>query len=138
MRVRPFVLCTVLTFSSLSVLGSGTISICSKAKHRASIELIVSTGSQRPRRRKCYSAWERSDAETGGVYSRNLKEIATHYPELTPMELRVASMVKEMLPSWQIGQKLAITEKAVENYRVKIRRKTSCSESRLNTFLAKI
>ena len=88
--------------------------------------------------RKSHTAWDAAVRASGGVYSSNLDAIARRFPQLTPMELRVSAMVKAMLPSWKIAQALCITEKAVENYRVKIRRKTACADTRLNTLLARI
>jgi len=89
-------------------------------------------------RRKKHIAWEQADLASGGYYSRNLEAIARIYHTLTPMELRISALVKAMLPSWMIAEKLCITEKAVENYRVKIRRKTNCPDTRLNAHLQKI
>src|SRR5437879_6147149 len=82
------------------------------------------------RRRKRHLAWEQAELASGGFYARNLTEIALRYPQLTQSELRVAALVKALLPSWKIADILVISEKAVENYRVKIRRKTGCSTSR--------
>jgi DNA-binding CsgD family transcriptional regulator len=89
-------------------------------------------------RRKKHLAWEQADLASGGYYSRNLEAIARTYPALTLMELRVSALVKAMLPSWRIAELFCITEKAVENYRVKIRRKTNCPDTRLNAHLQKI
>ncbi len=89
------------------------------------------------KRKKRHLAWEQAELASGGLYARYLDEIAQRYPQLTPMELRVAALVKAMLPSWRIGEILCISEKAVENYRVKIRKKTGCC-SRLDSHLTNI
>jgi DNA-binding CsgD family transcriptional regulator len=89
-------------------------------------------------RRKRHLAWEQAELASGGIYSHNLDTIARRYPALTPMELRVCALVKAMLPSWKIGEMLGITEKSVENYRVKIRRKIGCCKESLTSRLAKI
>jgi len=90
---------------------------------------------KRRARTKRHLAWEQAELASGGLYARYLNDIAHHYPQLTGMELRVAALVKAMLPSWRIGEILGITEKAVENYRVKIRRKIGCDSTRLETYL---
>jgi DNA-binding CsgD family transcriptional regulator len=89
-------------------------------------------------RKKRHIAWEQAELASGGLYARYLNEIAHHYPQLTQSERRVAALVKALLPNWRIGEILGITEKAVENYRVKIRRKIGCCDSRLDAFLEKI
>ena len=89
-------------------------------------------------RKKRHLAWEQAELASGGLYARNLDEVARRFPQLTPMELRVCALVKALLPSWRIGEILSISEKAVENYRVKIRRKTGCDCTRLDAHLAKI
>lgn len=90
------------------------------------------------RRKKRHLAWEQAELSSGGVYGRNLEAIAREFPQLTPMEARVSALVRAMLPSWKIGELLGITEKSVENYRVKIRRKTGCCDKRLHAHLAGI
>src|SRR3954470_21684454 len=75
------------------------------------------------KRRKRHLAWEQADLAAHGAYTQYLHEIADRYPQLTPMELRVAALVRAMLPSWKIGQMLGIEEVTVENHRVNIRHK---------------
>ena len=89
-------------------------------------------------RKKRHIAWEQAELQSNGLYARNLADIAIHFPQLTETERRVAALVKAMLPSWKIAQILVISEKAVENYRVRIRRKIGCSTPRLETHLSTI
>jgi DNA-binding CsgD family transcriptional regulator len=98
----------------------------------------LSSFEKRRSRAKRHIAWEQAELASGGLYARYLNDIAHHYPQLTAMELRVAALVKALLPSWKIGEMLGIQEKVVENYRVKIRRKTGCPDKRLEIFLKKI
>ena len=92
----------------------------------------------RTHRRKIHSAWEEADRASGGIFAQELDLIARRFPALSPMELRVSVLVKLMLPSWRIAEMLRISEKAVENYRVKIRRKIGCVGERLTSMLTKI
>jgi DNA-binding CsgD family transcriptional regulator len=89
-------------------------------------------------RGKRHLAWEQSDQAAGGLYTRNLTKIAHRYPLLTPMELRVSALVMALLPSWRIGEMLGITEKSVENLRVKARRKMGIGTQRLSAHLAQM
>ncbi len=114
------------------------IGLANSSKSKCGTFVLMGAARVRLRRRKRYSAWERADAESGGIYSENVRSLVQEYPTLTPMELRVAAMVKAMLPSWRIGELLCISEKSVENYRVKIRRKTGCCDRRLNSHLARV
>ena len=93
---------------------------------------------KRRSRKKRHLAWEQAELTSNGLYSRYLTEISSHYPTLTPMELRVCVLVKAMLPSWEIGQLLGISEKAVENYRVKARKKIGICAGGLASHLATI
>jgi DNA-binding CsgD family transcriptional regulator len=80
-------------------------------------------------------AFEQADLASGGVYGRYVEQISELSPSLTPMELRVAAMVRALLPSWRIAELLGISEDTVENHRVKIRRKLGVSGSSLSDFL---
>jgi AraC family chitin signaling transcriptional activator len=77
----------------------------------------------RKARRKRHLLWEQIVRDSGGVYAQYAEALARKFPTLTPMELRVCALVKAMLPSWRIAQMLGVCEKAVENYRVRARRK---------------
>jgi FixJ family two-component response regulator len=54
-----------------------------------------------------------------GLYARSFESLTTKFPKLTPMQLRVCVLVKEMVPSWRIAEMLGISEKTVENHRYK-------------------
>jgi DNA-binding CsgD family transcriptional regulator len=51
------------------------------------------------------------------------------------MELRVAALVKGMLPSWKIAEMLGICEETVENHRVNIRHKLGLKQETLFHYL---
>jgi DNA-binding CsgD family transcriptional regulator len=77
----------------------------------------------RKARRKRHLLWEQAVRESGGMYAQYAEALARKWTTLTPMELRVCALVKAMHPSWRIAQMLGVCEKAVENYRVRARRK---------------
>ncbi len=114
-----------------------------KRSRSAMVRSIRSLGEEyagigRRSRRKNYFGWDEASRASGGMYSQFLSQLATKFPQLSLTELRVCSLVKAMLPSWRIAEILNISEKAVENYRVKIRRKIGCAGERLTNMLTKI
>jgi len=81
--------------------------------------------------------WEQAEFESYGMYARNIEALASRFPVLTPMELRVCALVKTMLPNKRIGELLAIDERTVENHRTNIRRKLKiCKDNTLVAYLA--
>jgi DNA-binding CsgD family transcriptional regulator len=74
-------------------------------------------------RRKTHVAWEQTNRDSNGLFAHNAEALARKFRKLTPMELRVCAMAKEMLPSWLIAQKLGISERTVESHRLRIRHK---------------
>jgi len=90
----------------------------------------------RPSRAKRHLAWEQIDRESHGHYTENLRDLAVRFPALSPAELRIASLIKAMLPSREIGNRLFINEKTVERHRVSIRRKLGLNKESLVRFLA--
>ena len=99
--------------------------------------LFSSTEGKR-KRRKRHLAWEQAEFASGGTYTRSLAELAQRHPTLTPMELRVAALVKAMLPSWKIAEMLGICEETVENHRVNIRHKLGVKGGSLTEYLAQL
>ncbi len=83
----------------------------------------MQTPSLRKTRAKPHQAFMIADSAAGGKYSVYLGEIAKVYPTLTPMELRIAALVRAGYKSWEIGNMLGITEHTVENHRTHIRQK---------------
>ena len=76
-----------------------------------------------PTRRKTHSAWEQAVRDSGGMFDRDLRDLSRHYPTLSMMELRVATLVKAGLPSWRIAETLCLCEQTIENHRIHIRSK---------------
>ncbi len=100
------------------------------------VGLPIGTPIQRRRSRaKRHRAWEQIELQSGGLYATYLQELSKRYPSLSSMELRVAALVRGMFPSWEIAQKLGISEKTVENHRTSIRRKLGLEKGTLLTHL---
>jgi DNA-binding CsgD family transcriptional regulator len=78
---------------------------------------------KRHSRKKRNIAWEQAELMSNGLYAQYLHDIAVRYPTLTPMELRVCSLVRAMLPNWKIAEILGISEKTIENHRRSARMK---------------
>ncbi|HZK75821.1 MAG TPA: LuxR C-terminal-related transcriptional regulator [Candidatus Kapabacteria bacterium] len=70
----------------------------------------------RRRRLKRHLSWEHAELSSNGLYTRNLEQIALHYPMLSPTEQRVCALVTARLPNWRAGELLGICEKTVENH----------------------
>jgi DNA-binding CsgD family transcriptional regulator len=77
----------------------------------------------RPSRAKRHLPWEEVELQSHGFYADSLHELAEKFPVLSLMELRVCVLVKGMLRSWEIAERLAIDIKTVENHRINIRKK---------------
>lgn len=82
---------------------------------------------KRRSRAKRRSEWEEVQFRTNAPYARYIGEISARYPTLTPQEVRVCACVKLMMTSWQIGQRLHVTEKSVDELRRRARRKMNLS-----------
>jgi DNA-binding CsgD family transcriptional regulator len=93
---------------------------------------------KRRSRAKLYIPWEQAVIASGGYYAQNLRAISARFPQLTPMERRVAALVKAMLPSWRIAEMLLVKEETVERYRCRIRRKLGLHGGWLQEHLATI
>lgn len=100
--------------------------------------VLTNATRKRRSRAKKRSAWEEEEFRTNGPYARNIIEIQSRYPTLTPQEVRVCACIKLMMTSWQIAERLRVTEKSVENYRTRIKRKTNCPDHQLIHFIAKL
>ncbi|MDP4220082.1 MAG: helix-turn-helix transcriptional regulator [Bacteroidota bacterium] len=95
----------------------GPTSGASLQNHTAEQEVV------RRSRAKRHRTWDQIDRESGGIYALYLRDLARRFPTLSPMELRISALIKGMLRSWEISERLAIEEKTVENHRTNIRRK---------------
>ena len=78
---------------------------------------------QRKSRAKRNLAWEQIEVQSHGFYANNLHDLASRFPILTPMELRICVLIKGMLANREIAECLNICVETVENHRVNIRHK---------------
>jgi AraC family chitin signaling transcriptional activator len=84
---------------------------------------------------KHHLAWEEVDRESGGLYSEQKKKLNQKFPDLTPMELHVCVLVRAGFASWEIGKKLKISERTVENHRTNARKKLIINGENLHLYL---
>ena len=89
----------------------------------------------RKSRAKRHLPWEQIELESHGLYAENLCALAKRFPQLSPMELRICALIKGMLKSWEIAERLRISEETVENHRIRIRRKLGLGKENLLRFL---
>ena len=91
------------------------------------MQTALQTGdrSEAPRRSRAKRslAWEELEIQTNGIYAIRLKCIAEKYPMLTPTQLRVAALVADLKPSFEIAGILGTSEHAIEKVRSRIRQK---------------
>ena len=83
----------------------------------------TSRAHRRRSRAKPLENWELLQQKTEGRFAQSLEDIARRCPTLTRTELRIAALVRDCICSREIGQLLGISERAVENYRSKLRKK---------------
>ena len=93
----------------------------------------------RPSRAKRYVVWERIETESEGRHSINLCILIKRFPKLTPMELRIATLIKGGMSTSEILIELSLCEKTVENHRYNIRKKLGLvDKENLQTYLIQI
>ena len=67
--------------------------------------------------------WETFEHQFNQVHREFFSKIASEYPALTPMELKIAVMIKLNLPTKAIANLFCLSSRTVENHRQSIRRK---------------
>jgi DNA-binding CsgD family transcriptional regulator len=81
-------------------------------------------------------AWEELDRNSGGKYSATMIHFTEKFPGLSTTELQICALVKYGMSSSEIGEKLFISERTVENHRTSARKKIKIERGRnLQTFL---
>jgi DNA-binding CsgD family transcriptional regulator len=98
-------------------------------QHLREIKYDYKSPATRKSRAKQNLVWEGVELESHGLYAENLSHIATRFPHLSKTELRVAALVKAMLSSREIAERLNVREETVENHRSKIRQKLRLEKS---------
>ncbi len=82
-----------------------------------------STNVKRKSRAKANPIWDLIQSDPNKIFSESLKRLAERFPTLTKLQLCVAFFIQIGLYSWQIAQKLYVTEHEVEKIRSRIRKK---------------
>ena len=75
---------------------------------------------RKSRAKRCIG-WENYIARTNSACVNRIPPIARRFPDLTPHQLRIAALVAELLPSWEIAKILGVNENAVNKVRCRIR-----------------
>lgn len=96
--------------------GSGSVTRARTEEKKSSII--------RSRKKQLYrNQWEAMHSQNGSLYLEYLNSVATAYTHLSPTELRICACIKLGMRSWQIAEAFHLTEKSVENYRSRVRKK---------------
>jgi DNA-binding CsgD family transcriptional regulator len=93
------------------------------AGHNSLAREHTSNAYRRRSRAKPLENWELLQVKTAGRFALSIENIARKCPSLTRTELRIAALVRDCLCSREIGELLGISERSVENYRSKLRKK---------------
>jgi AraC family transcriptional regulator, chitin signaling transcriptional activator len=105
-------------------------------KNSKSNDPLTDHNPKRKSRAKLYPGWHEFDVAFSLRRPNFFSRITMKHPKLTPQELRVCAMLSDLMPSKEIGIRLAIDERTVENHRTKIRRKLGLShEQHLENYL---
>ena len=72
------------------------------------------------------------DSYTKEIASPFIKELSSHYVNLTPMEIRIASLIKEGKTSKEIAQLLCLSENTIMVHRHNIRNKLKLKNKAIN------
>lgn len=80
--------------------------------------------------------WEKFETEFAAVHPEFTHKLTERYPTLTPMEVKMCSLLRLNLKSHEIARLFCVTERAVEFHRLNIRKKCSIpKEQNLSVFL---
>lgn len=80
--------------------------------------------------------WEKFETEFAAVHPEFTNKLYERYPTLTPMEVKMCSLLRLALKSQEIARLFCVTERAVEFHRLNIRKKCGIpKEQSLSAFL---
>jgi DNA-binding NarL/FixJ family response regulator len=80
--------------------------------------------------------WEKFDAQFKAAHPEFAKRLLERFPELTPMETRVCTLLRLNLKSQEIAKMFCLEERSVETHRFNIRRKLKLeTKQSLSNFL---
>ena len=80
--------------------------------------------------------WEKFESEFSAVHPEFTRKLYERYPQLTPMEVKMCSLLRLNLKSHEIARLFCVTERTVEFHRLNIRKKCGIpKEQSLSVFL---
>jgi len=82
--------------------------------------------------------WEEFDRHFHDAHPDFTKNLLDRFPDLTPMESKVCSLLKVGLTSKEIAHILVLSERSIENHRYRIRKKLGIGETNIIQFLSSI
>jgi predicted negative regulator of RcsB-dependent stress response len=79
--------------------------------------------------------WEEYDKHFHDAHPDFTKNLIARFPELTPMETKICSLLKVGLTSKEIAHILALSERSIENHRYRLRKKMGLGDANISQFL---
>jgi len=80
--------------------------------------------------------WEKFDAQFAAAHPEFVKKLIERFPELTPMETRVCTLLRLNLKSHEIAKMFCLEERSIETHRFNIRKKLKLeTKQSLSNFL---
>ncbi len=80
--------------------------------------------------------WEKFDAQFKAAHPEFVKKLLERFPELTPMEVRVSTLLRLNLKSHEIAKLFCLEERSIETHRFNIRKKLKLeTKQSLSNFL---
>jgi|GEM_PF-7012643 len=95
---------------------------------------------ERVKRLPCESIdWEKFDTQFKAAHPDFVKKLMAAVPDLSPMEIRISTLIRMNLKSEEIARLFCVTERAVEFHRLNIRKKMGLkTKDNLSLALAKM
>jgi tetratricopeptide (TPR) repeat protein/DNA-binding CsgD family transcriptional regulator len=82
--------------------------------------------------------WDEYDRNFSVVHPQFKQTILNRYPDLTPTEMKVCTLLRMELSSKEIAHLLTVDERSIENYRYRLRKKFKLEKESLSLFLSKV
>ncbi len=79
--------------------------------------------------------WEEFDRHFHDAHPDFTKNLLQRFPDLTPMEAKVCTLLKVGLTSKEIAHILVLSERSIENHRYRLRKKLGFGEQNISQFL---
>ncbi len=85
------------------------------------------------------SDWKAFEEQLDQLHGDFIRTLSSHYPELTPTELKICALLKANLATKDIAKILYLSERTVENHRYRLRKKMGLgADSNLTLHLASL